>query len=283
MGLLDDKVAIVTGGGGGLGRAAALALAAEGARVLVNDTGAARDGTSEGEDVDADRAATVVEEIRAAGGTAEANVDDVSTTAGADGVVSAALDAFGRLDVLVNHAGIRRDKTLRKVKEENFDAVLAVELKGALFCIQRAAAAMVKQKEGGRIVNATGAAGLQGNFAQANYAAAQAGVYALTRTAAIELQKYAITVNAVAPIAKTRMTADLPMFQGMDTMTPEHVAPATLFLASPLCGDRTGFVLAASGSRMYAFRVVETRGKFKDDNAPWTAAEIDEHWRAIVK
>jgi NAD(P)-dependent dehydrogenase (short-subunit alcohol dehydrogenase family) len=123
-----------------------------------------------------------------------------------------------------------------------------------------------------------------GNFGQANYSAAKAGVYGLTRTMSIELQRHRITVNAIAPIAKTRMTEDLPMFQGIDTMTPEHIAPAALFLASDLCGDRTGHVLAIAGARVYAFKIVETVGKFKDtDNGVWTAQEIADHWDAIQK
>ncbi len=283
MGLLDDKVAIVTGAGGGLGRAEALLLASEGAKVLVNDVGGARDGKADGDGADPGMAAKVVEEIRAAGGTAETNTDSVANPEGAKAIIDAAVAAFGRVDILVNNAGILRDKTLRKMTEPMWDAVVAVHLKGTFLCTQYAAQRMIEQGDGGRIVNTTSVSGMMGNFGQANYAAAKAGIYGLTRTAAIELQKYRITVNALAPIAKTRMTEDLPMFQGMDTMTPEHVAPATLFMASDLCGDRTGHVLAASGSRMYAFRVVETRGKFKDDNQAWTAEEIAEHWDAIIK
>jgi NAD(P)-dependent dehydrogenase (short-subunit alcohol dehydrogenase family) len=123
-----------------------------------------------------------------------------------------------------------------------------------------------------------------GNFGQANYSAAKAGIYGLTRTMSIELQKHRITVNAIAPIAKTRMTEDLPMFQGIDTLTPEHIAPAALFLASDLCADRTGHVLAIAGARVYAFKVIETPGRFKESNGGvWTAQEIADAWEAIVK
>jgi NAD(P)-dependent dehydrogenase (short-subunit alcohol dehydrogenase family) len=133
-------------------------------------------------------------------------------------------------------------------------------------------------------VNTTSVSGMLGNFGQANYAAAKAGIYGLTRTLSIELQKHRVTVNALAPIAKTRMTEDLPMMQGVDTMGPEHVAPAALFLASDLCADRTGHVLAVAGARLYAFKVVETAGKFNDgDDGVWSPQEIADNWGAITK
>lgn len=279
MGLLDGKVAVVTGAGGGIGRAEALLFAKEGAMVVVNDVGGARDGVGSG-----DAAATAVaEEIRAFGGQAVANFDSVVTVEGANRIIETAVTTYGRLDVLVNNAGIVRDKSLTKMTEEMWDAVVAVHLKGTFLCTQAAAKQLMAQGEGGRIVNTTSVSGMLGNFGQANYAAAKAGVYGLTRTAAIELQKHRITVNAIAPIAKTRMTEDLPMFQGIDTLTPEHVAPAALFLASPLCAERTGHVLAVSGSRMFAYKVVESKGKFKDGNEAWTAAEIADNWDAIAK
>jgi NAD(P)-dependent dehydrogenase (short-subunit alcohol dehydrogenase family) len=281
MGLLDGKVAIVTGAGGGIGRSHAMLFAREGAKVVVNDLGGPRDGTG----ADESAAEKVVGEIRAAGGAAAANHDNVATAEGAAGIVKAAIDAFGRVDVLVNNAGILRDKTFLKMEESNFDAVIAVHLKGTFLVGQAVSKQLVAQGDGGRIVNTTSVSGMMGNFGQSNYAAAKAGIYGLTRTMSIELQKHRITVNALAPIAKTRMTEDLPMFQhGRDALTPDHIAPAALFLASPLCGDRTGYVLAAAGARMYAFKVVETAGKFKDDAAGvWTPEEIAENWEAIVK
>jgi NAD(P)-dependent dehydrogenase (short-subunit alcohol dehydrogenase family) len=279
MGLLDGKVAIVTGAGGGIGRAEALLFASEGAMLVVNDVGGARDGTGSSEAA----ASKVVDEIRAAGGEAEASFDSVATAEGAARIIATAVDRYGRLDVLVNNAGILRDKTLMKMTEEMWHAVIAVHLTGTFLCTQAAAKQMIAQGDGGRIVNTTSVSGMLGNFGQSNYSAAKAGIYGFTRTAAIELQKHRITVNAVAPIAKTRLTEDLPMFQGIDTLTPEHIAPAALFLASPLCADRTGVVLAVSGSRMYAYKVVESKGKFKDKNEVWSPHEIDEHWDAIVK
>jgi NAD(P)-dependent dehydrogenase (short-subunit alcohol dehydrogenase family) len=280
MGLLDGKVAIITGAGAGIGRAHALLFAREGAKVVVNDLGGARDGTGN----DTSAAETVAKEIRAAGGEAVANGDTVATAAGADGIVKSAVTAFGRVDVLVNNAGILRDKSFLKMDEAMWDAVIAVHLKGAYLVSQAFVKQVVQQKEPARIVNTTSVSGMLGNFGQANYAAAKAGVYGLTRTMSIELQKHRITVNTLAPIAKTRMTEDLPMFQGVDSMTPDHIAPAALFLASDLCGDKTGHVLAVAGARLYAFKVVETAGRFKDEErGVWTAKEIAENWEAIVK
>ena len=280
MGLLEGKVAIVTGAGGGIGRAEALLLASEGAQIVVNDLGGARDGTGSSESA----ASKVVTEIEAAGGKAVASFDDVSSPAGAQKIIDAAVTAFGRLDVLVNNAGILRDKSLLKMDEAMWDAVIAVHLKGTFLCTQAAAKQMVSQGGGGRIVNTTSVSGMMGNFGQANYAAAKAGIYGLTRTAAIELQKHRITVNALAPIAKTRLTEDLPMFQtATDSLTPDHVAPAALFLGSDLCGDRTGHVLAVAGAQMYLYKVVQSAGKFKDENGVWTAQEIADNWDAIAK
>ncbi|MRG93246.1 SDR family NAD(P)-dependent oxidoreductase [Polyangium spumosum] len=280
MGLLDGKVAIITGAGGGIGRAEALLFAREGAKVVVNDVGGARDGSG-GSDA---MARKVVEEITAEGGVAVPNFDTVATAAGAAGIVKSALDAFGRIDVLVNNAGILRDKTLLKLDEELWDSVIAVHLKGTFLVTQAVVKQMVAQGGGGRVVNTTSVSGMVGNFGQSNYAAAKAGIYGFTRTAAIELQKHRITVNALAPVAKTRMTEDLPMFQaGMESLTPEHIAPAALFLGSDLCGDRTGHVLAVTGSQVFAYKVVQSAGKFKDEGAAWTAQEIADHWDVITK
>ncbi len=281
MGLLDGKVAIVTGAGGGIGRAHARLFAKEGAKVVVNDLGGSREGTGS----DASPAERVTEEIRSAGGMAVANHDTVASAAGAAALVKSTVEAFGRADVLVNNAGILRDKSFLKMDEAMWDAVVEVHLKGTFLCSQVFAKQVVAQGGGGRVVNTTSVSGMLGNFGQANYSAAKAGIYGLTRTMSIELQKHRITVNAIAPIAKTRMTEDLPMFQGVDTLTPEHISPAALFLASDLCGDRTGHVLAIAGARVYAFKVVETAGRFKesDANGVWTAQEIADSWDAIVK
>jgi len=280
MGLLDGKVTVVTGAGNGIGRASALLFAREGAQVLVNDLGSARDGSG----VAASVADAVVAEIRAAGGKAEASHDSISSKEGADALIERALSAFGRVDVLLNNAGILRDKTLLKMSREEWQAVLDVHLTGSFFCTQ-AAALKMKEQGSGSIINTTSVSGMLGNFGQANYAAAKAGIYGLTRTASIELQRYGVRVNAVAPIAKTRLTEDLPMFEKIeDSMSPEHVAPAHLFLASSLSNDVTGVVLAVAGARMSVFKVVESPGKYKESDAGvWSAQEIADHFESISK
>ena len=280
MGLLDGKVAIVTGAGGGIGRAHARLFASEGAKVVVNDAGVERDGSG----ADEGPAKRLAHEIRASGGTALANNDSVATLEGATAIIQQAVAAFGRVDVLVNNAGILRDKSFLKMEESMWDSVVAVHLKGTFLCSQAFARQVVGQGGGGRVVNTTSVSGMLGNFGQANYAAAKAGVYGLTRTMSIELQKHRIAVNAIAPIAKTRLTEDLPMFHGIDTLTPEHIAPVALFLASDLCADRTGHVVAVAGARVYAFKVVETAGRFKEsDDGVWSAQEIADSWDALVK
>jgi len=280
MGLLEGKVVVITGAGGGIGHAHARLFASEGARVLVNDLGGARDGSG----ADPTAAVRVVEQLRAEGHVAIANHDDVATRRGAEAMVAAAVTEFGRVDVLVNNAGILRDKSFLKMDDAMWDAVIAVHLTGTFLCSQAFARQLVAQGGGGRIVNTTSVSGMLGNFGQANYAAAKAGIYGLTRTMSIELQKHRITVNAIAPIAKTRMTEDLPMFERVETLTAAHIPPAALFLASDLCGDRTGHVIAVAGARVYAFEVIETPGRFKEtDDGIWTAREIADSWDSIVK
>jgi NAD(P)-dependent dehydrogenase (short-subunit alcohol dehydrogenase family) len=282
MALLEGKVAIVTGAGGGIGRATALAFAKEGASVLVNDFGGARDGRGQGSPAAADG---VVAEIRAAGGRAEPSYESVSDEAAAERIVQKAVERFGRLDVLINNAGILRDKTLLKLELADFQAVLDVHLTGSFLCLRAAAARLKEQGQGGSIVNTTSVSGLLGNLGQANYAAAKAGIYGLTRTASIELQRYGIRVNAVAPLAKTRMTEELPLFEKIgDSLSPEHVAPVHVYLASDLSREVTGVTLSVAGARISQFKLVESAGRHKDEEPGiWTPAEIAEQFAAIAK
>jgi NAD(P)-dependent dehydrogenase (short-subunit alcohol dehydrogenase family) len=281
MGLLDGKVAAITGAGGGIGRAHALLFAQEGAKIVVNDLGGARDGTGAGQTM----AQKVVDEIKAAGGQAVASYDDVSDRAGAENIVKTAVDSFGQLDILVNNAGILRDKTLLKMEDGMFDLVVRVHLRGTFLCTQAAAKHMAERNKGGRIINTSSVSGMMGNFGQANYSAAKAGIYGFTRTCSMELKKYNITVNALAPVAVTRLTEDLPMIAALpnakEMLAPEHIAPAALFLASDLSSDVTGTVLAVEGLRMYLFKVIQTAAAAAKDGKAWTAQEIRERWGEI--
>jgi len=281
MGLLDGKVAAITGAGGGIGRTHALLFAREGARVVVNDVGGSRDGDGDG---DRSMAETVADEIRQAGGEAVVHTADISRREGAESLIRTAIDSYGKLDVLVNNAGILRDKTLRKMTDEMWDAVIKVHLTGSFLCLRAAAQHMIERGEGGAIINTSSVSGLMGNFGQTNYSAAKAGVYGLTRTASIELKKYRITVNALAPVAHTRMTEDLPMMQAMpnseNLLAPEHVSPAALFLASELARDITGQVLAVEGKRVFLFKMVQTDACLPRGES-WTAREIRDRWTEI--
>ncbi len=279
MPLLEDKVAIVTGAGNGIGRATAQLFAREGAKVVVNDAGLTRDGRPD----DAACAQETVATITAAGGTALANTERVDDEQAVERLFQAAQGAFGKVDILVNNAGFLRDRALLRMTAAEFQSVVDVHLKGSFLCTRAAGLAMQRQGAGS-IVNTTGTAGLQGNLGQANASAAQGAVYGLTRTASVELQRFGIRVNAVAPIAKTRLTDDLPMFEHVDSMRPEHVAPVHLFLASELSGKTTGVTVSVAGGRLSVFRLSESAGEFKEqDGGVWTAEEIAEHFVAIRK
>ena len=278
-GLLEGKVAIITGSGGGIGREHALLFAREGARVVVNDLGSDRHGGGKGGEM-ADK---VVAEIKAAGGEAVANYDSVATREGADGLIWSALNKYGKLDVVVNNAGILRDKTLVNMSEQDFDLVVDVHLRGTFLMTQAAGRLFKVQNKGGRIVNTTSLSGLLGNFGQGNYAAAKGGVYSLTRTASMEFQKMGVTVNAIAPVALTRMTQDLKMMQGFtqDQLGPQHIAPVAAFLASDLAADITGAIVGVQGPKVFLYKMIETAGVTKE--GAWAPAEIRERWSEIAK
>jgi NAD(P)-dependent dehydrogenase (short-subunit alcohol dehydrogenase family) len=266
--LCDGRVVIVTGAGRGIGREHALMLAAHGARVVVNDLGGARDGTG----TSVGPAEEVVAEIRKAGGQAVANGDNVADFAGAERMVKQALDAFGRLDVVLNNAGILRDRMLVNMTEAEWDAVIAVHLKGTFALSHFAAAhwrdrAKSGERPNARIINTTSVSGLYGNPGQTNYGAAKAGIAAFTIIAARELARYGITVNAIAPGALTRMTEDLGMGNASEedkaSMHPRWVAPIGTWLASAESSGVTGRVFEASG-RVLAIAESWHRGPVAD-------------------
>jgi NAD(P)-dependent dehydrogenase (short-subunit alcohol dehydrogenase family) len=277
MGLLDGKVAVVTGAGGGIGRSHALALAKEGAAVVVNDVGGSRDGVGGS----ASMADQVVAEIKALHGKAAANYDSVATVEGGKKIVQTAIDNFGKIDILVNNAGILRDKTLVKMTEEQWDAVIAVHLKGTFACTQPAVQFMRDHNIPGRIINTSSLAGLIGNFGQANYGAAKAGIAGFTRVVALETQKHGITCNAIAPIAKTRMTEDLPMFQDAgETFEPELISPVVVFLASDLASNITGKIFGVHGKQLFGYQMKTTEGVTKAEG--WTPQEIAKNLPKIL-
>jgi NAD(P)-dependent dehydrogenase (short-subunit alcohol dehydrogenase family) len=279
-GLLEGKVAIVTGAGGGIGREHALYFAREGAKVVVNDLGSDRHGGGKG----AEMADKTVADIKAAGGDAVSNYDSVATREGADGMVWSALNKYGRVDVLVNNAGILRDKTLVNMSEQDWNLVLDVHLKGTFLCTQAVARVFKAQNKGGRIVNTTSLSGLLGNFGQANYSAAKGGIYSLTRTASMELARMGVTVNAVAPVALTRMTQDLQMFKGLtaEQIGPQYIAPVAAFLASDLAADITGTIVGVQGPKIFLYKMVEGDGVTRE-GGPWSPQEIKERWGEISR
>jgi NAD(P)-dependent dehydrogenase (short-subunit alcohol dehydrogenase family) len=236
----DGQVAIVTGAGGGLGRSHARELARRGALVVVNDLGGAVDGTGSS----ATAAEQVVEEIRAAGGDAVANGDSVATPEGGEAIVQCALDTYGRVDVVVNNAGILRDAAFKNVTPELLDPVIDVHLKGA-FNVLRHAWPRLREQNYGRIVNTTSGSGMFGNFGQSNYGAAKAGLMGLTRVLSIEGERNNVRVNAIAPIAHTRMTeAQIP-----DEMVPELISPLVAYLCHASC-EITGQAYSVGGGRV---------------------------------
>ncbi|MDC8997427.1 SDR family oxidoreductase [Mycobacterium marinum] len=281
MGLLDGRVVIVTGAGGGIGRAHALAFAAEGARVVVNDIGVGLDGSPAG---GGSAAHGVVDEITAAGGEAVANGSDVSNWQQAADLISTAVDTFGGLDVLVNNAGIVRDRMMANTSEEEFDAVIAVHLKGHFATMRHAASYWRGLSKAGkavdaRIINTSSGAGLQGSVGQANYSAAKAGIAALTLVGAAEMGRYGVTVNAIAPAARTRMTETVfaemmaKPDEGFDAMAPENVSPLVVWLASAEAGAVTGKVFEVEGG---VIRVAEgwAHGPEVDKGAKWDPTEL---------
>ena len=239
----DGKVVVVTGAGGGLGRAHALLLAGRGAKVVVNDLGGAPDGTGESTMM-ADK---VVEEIRSAGGEAVPNYDSVATMEGGANIIKTAVDSFGRIDILINNAGILRDVSFMKMPEESWDIIFAVHVKGA-FCCSKAAWPIMREQQYGRIIMTSSASGIYGNFGQSNYAAAKMALIGLGQTLALEGKKYNIHANTIAPIADSRLTATVLPDDIRKKLKPEYVSPLVAYLCSELCEETGGLFEVGAGS-----------------------------------
>jgi NAD(P)-dependent dehydrogenase (short-subunit alcohol dehydrogenase family) len=286
MGQLDGRVAVITGAGRGIGREHALLFAKEGASVVVNDLGGANDGSG----ADAGPAQGVVDEIKAAGGTAAANTDNVATWAGAKALVQQALDEFGRLDIVVNNAGILRDGYLAGLTEQQWDDVIAVHLKGH-FAVLRHAAAYWKERSkageqvAGAVINTASASGtFMPNAGQVNYGTAKAGIAAMTLVAAQELERYGVRVNAIAPIARTRLTLATPGMGAIfaapvaegefDAFSPANIAPLVAYLATEKC-PHNGKVFGAQGGSIQELVGWHT-ARTIDTDGPWTIDEIAE-------
>ncbi len=265
MGMLDGKVAIITGAGGGLGREYALLFASEGARVVVNDLG----GDCHGSEGSTSMADAVAKEINAAGGEAIADYHNVVTEG--DAIVATATEKWGQVDILVNNAGILRDKTMLKIDDDMWDSVVAVHLRGTFQCT-RAAARVMKTQQSGVILNTSSFSGLIGNFGQANYGAAKAGIAGFTRVCAKELTRYNVRVNCIAPMAKTRMTEDIDMVS--EDITPDLIAPVALWLCSDLSGDLNGRIFGAHGPQVFEYHMIPTDGVKLDGK--WTPQLLSE-------
>ncbi|MCX5043332.1 SDR family oxidoreductase [Aldersonia sp. NBC_00410] len=287
-GICEGRVVIVTGAGRGLGRAHALAFAAEGAKVVVNDLGAGIDGSSTGEDP----ASAVVAEIKAAGGEAVVNGADVADWAGAQSLIQTAIDSFGRLDVLVNNAGFLRDRMLANMSEAEWDAVTRVHLKGHFAPMRHAIEYWRAQSKAGeqvdaRIINTSSGAGLQGSIGQGNYASAKGGIATLTIQAAAEFGRYGVTVNAIAPSARTRMTEGAfaetmaKPDAGFDAMAPENVSPLVVWLGSPAAAGVTGRVFEVEAGKV-ALADGWRHGEPIDKGDRWEPAELGDVVQKLI-
>jgi NAD(P)-dependent dehydrogenase (short-subunit alcohol dehydrogenase family) len=274
----DGRVAVVTGAGAGLGRIYALELARRGARVVVNDLGGARDGSGKGSKNPSDQ---VVAEIQELGGEAVANYDSVASVEGGENIVRTALDAFGTVDILINNAGILRDKTFLKMEPQNWQAVLDVHLNGAYYVSQPAFRVM-KEKGYGRILLTTSAAGLYGNFGQSNYTAAKMGLVGLMNTLKLEGEKYDIKVNTIAPVATSRLTADILPPDFIDKLKPELVAPLALYLVSEQCPVSGHVYNAGMGCYNRAAIVTGPGAKVSDGESISAPEQLLARWETLT-
>ncbi len=281
MGKLDGKVALVTGAGGGLGRAHALLLAKEGAAVVVNDLGGDRHGQGSGTSM----ADGVVDEIKAAGGQAAPHYGSVTNDDDAKGMVTTAVETFGRLDILINNAGILRDKSFKNISDDEWDIVIDVHLRGTYLCTKHAWQHMLEQGEGGRIVMTSSTSGLIGNFGQTNYGAAKAGIAGFMRVLALEGIKYGITVNVLAPGALSRMTEDImPDIPDLDKrMAPEKVSPTVVWLCTEEAAKVTGRQFCVTGNRTSLLSwQVDVLAEKDNLDEPWSVDDIGEQLSASM-
>ena len=273
MGMLDGKVALVTGAGGGLGRTHALLLAAEGAAVVVNDLGSARDGTGAGTSM----ADGVVQEIRNAGGEAVADYGSVANKAHAQGMVQTAVDNFGRLDICICNAGILRDKSFKNMTDDMWEVVNDVHLRGTYYSAKAAYDRMLEQGEGGRIIVTSSTSGLLGNFGQTNYGAAKAGIAGFARCLYLEGARYGVTVNILAPTALSRLTEDILPDQAKDAVPPEKVSPTVVWLCTDDAKDVTGRTWLLTGNRVSLLSWQVNPVAQKDEaEGPWDVEELGE-------
>ena len=283
--MMQDKVVVVTGAGGGIGRDIALAMAAEGAKVVVNDIGT----STTGEGTDAGPAQKVVEEIRAAGGQAVASTDSVADAAAASRIVQCAVDSFGRIDGVVNNAGILRDRFFHKMSVDEWDAVLKVHLYGSYY-MSRAAANHFKEQESGAFVHMTSTSGLIGNFGQANYSAAKLGLVALSKSIALDMQKFNVRSNCIAPFAWSRMIGSIPTdtpeqqarVAKIQQMTPNKIAPLAVYLLSDAAKDVNAQVFAVRNNEIFLMSQPRPlRSVHRSEG--WTAEYIAEHGMPALK
>ena len=271
--VLKGKVAVVTGAARGVGREIAMLMARQGARVVVNDYGGSEVGTGS----DRKPADEVVDEIRRAGGEAVANYESVASMAGGQAIIKTAMDAFGRVDIVVNNAGILRDRMIFNMSEEEWDAVINTHLKGT-FAVTRAAAPIMREQKWGRFINMTSTSGLIGNVGQANYAAAKLGIFGLTKVTALDMARYNVTANCISPFAWTRMIGTIPTetetqksrVEKIKKLSPAHIAPVAAFLASDAAKDVTGQVFGVRGKEIMLF----------SHERPIMRVHLDEGWTA---
>ena len=273
MGMLDGKVAIVTGAGGGIGRAHALLLAKEGAAVVVNDLGGSRDGTGASHNM----ADQVVEEIKAAGGKAVANYGSVTDKADAQGMIDQAVKEFGQIDILIANAGILRDKSFKNMDDDMWDAVINVHLRGTYLTVKAAYDKMLEQGNGGRIVVTSSTSGLLGNFGQTNYGAAKAGIAGFMRCLWLEGLKYGITVNVLAPTAMSRMTEDILPEGVQDKFPPENISPAIVWLCTDDAKEVSGrqFLIGGNSVQLLSWQLTPIADKPLEEGT-WDVSEIGE-------